>query len=105
VLRQRRNQQFCFKRLSGLLFSLDRSAMNSRWLKITGRFAGAILLVFAVGRLFADIFSSFQLKSHSNPGGGGTIDNVFAVDSLTIIMGSVGLLLLAFSLLTPRNRA
>ena len=79
--------------------------MNSRWLKIAVRFVGAILLVFAVGRLFIDIFSSFHTESAASPGGGGTIDTLFHVSFLTLILGIVGVLFLAFSFRTPRNRA
>ena len=76
--------------------------MNSRWLKITVRFVGAILLVFAIGRFFIDIFSSFHAESTASPGGGGTIDSVFHVSFLTLILGIVGS---AFSFRTPRNKA
>jgi hypothetical protein len=78
--------------------------MNSPWVKLALRFTAAGLVVVAGIRLGIDIFSSFQTETHANLDGGASIDHVFAINSVTIMMGLVGILLFALSFLAPRKR-
>jgi formate hydrogenlyase subunit 3/multisubunit Na+/H+ antiporter MnhD subunit len=79
--------------------------MSSRSLKITLRFAAAILLIFAAICFAVDAFSSFHTEERPTPNGGFTIDHTLAISHVVIITALVGLLLLAFSFRGSRKRA
>jgi hypothetical protein len=77
--------------------------MHSRWLRITLRFTAAILLVATAVRFAFELISSFKTEIYARPDGGMTIDHVFAFNSVTIMIGLIGVLLLVFSILAPRK--